>query len=514
MGQQVALLMEVSWRMLQSAIIPFEQMDKMRALTFAQRTWIAVLILIGTAVLTSPLLFWHWITALVALIIDLAVGWGVSAWLSRFVTEQHGHFLAALKDLRASVHTGRRSLMLKSDRPADSFGLMAVEINGLVKETAEHVSHQLEQNRSLEQNKTLFQSILGTMIEGVLVLDAERRVLYFNDAARQVLGCSDRHVEGRPLWEVLRAADLNEAIDAVYESGREFRKELELKRSKSVVEITAVQLPLSPRPGVVVVLHEVTELRSLERMRREFVSNVSHELKTPLTSIQAYADTLLEGGLADEENNRKFVERILEQSDRLQALIQDMLRLARIESQSEAFQLRPVSLTKILESCTDARLAVARSRQIELKLTSTSPPVQVMADPSGLQTIFDNLISNALNYSREGGHVGVRWQVSGGEVQVEVQDDGIGVAHEHHERIFERFYRVDKARSRGAGGTGLGLSIVKHLTTVFGGRIEVISEPGQGSIFRVTLPVVSQSAQSIPPVGSPSAVPTKPHDAF
>jgi two-component system phosphate regulon sensor histidine kinase PhoR len=300
----------------------------------------------------------------------------------------------------------------------------------------------------------------------------------------------------------------------VYESGEDFRKEIELKRSKSVVEATAVKLPLSPEPGVIVVLHDVTSLRSLERMRREFVSNVSHELKTPLTSIQAYADTLMDGGLEDEENSRLFLSRIIEQSHRLQQLIQDMLRLARIESQSEAFQLKPVSLSATLETCLDARQAVARSRKIELSLVRGDASLMVLADPSGLQTVFDNLITNAINYSREGGQVQVRWRETGGQAIVEVQDSGIGIAREHLERIFERFYRVDKARSRGMGGTGLGLAIVKHLADVFGGSVTVDSELEKGSTFRVTLPLLADAAPSLQPAPAAPANEPAGHDAF
>jgi len=468
----------------------------MSVFTFSQRVFIAMAIVLGTACLTAPFLFTHWGVALGILTVDLLVAWGAACWLIRYLREEHGHFLNVVGELRASLETGRQSLLLKSNRSSDSFGKIAQELNLLVKETSQQISQQLEQNRQLEQNKTLFQSILGTMIEAVLVLDSERRVLYFNDAAQLVLRSHERRIEGRPVWEVLRSAELVKAIDTVYETGNEFRKELQLARSKTVVEVTAVSLPLRPLPGVVVVLHEVTELRSLERMRREFVSNVSHELKTPLTSIQACAETLLDGGLADQENNRRFVERILEQSDRLQELIQDMLRLARIESQSEAFQMREVSLLKTLEDCVDARLAVARSRQVELKLDTSGPPAEIFADASGLQTIFDNLISNSLNYTPAGGRVAVRWFLSGNDAVIEVEDTGVGIAPEHLERIFERFYRVDKARSKSVGGTGLGLAIVKHLITVFQGTIEVTSTAGQGSLFRVRLPVLSQSTQS------------------
>jgi signal transduction histidine kinase len=173
-----------------------------------------------------------------------------------------------------------------------------------------------------------------------------------------------------------------------------------------------------------------------------------------------------------------------------------MLRLARIESQSEAFQLRPVRIGEIVAGCVDVRSTVARSRNIELRLVSGDPGLEVLADSSGLQTIVDNLISNALNHTREGGHVDVSWHSSGDGTVIKVQDNGIGIAGEHLERIFERFYRVDKARSRGLGGTGLGLAIVKHLAGVFGGSVNVRSEVGKGSCFEVRLPRLEQSAPS------------------
>lgn len=480
--------------------------NAMRSLTFSRRVLIG---LIGVALvvgLTSPLLFRGWSVAGIAITVDLVVIYGAFRFISSFLTEQHQTLLHSINDQIAVLSAGKPGRPVQSPQKSDSFGELVTALDELARVTAGEVTGFRKQVQKLERSQTLFQSILENMVEGILVLDGERRVLYFNDAARQVLGCTDRSVEGRPVWEVLRATDLMDVLEVVYDSGNEFRKEIEFKRSRHIVEVTAVQFPLHPAPGVLIVLHDVTELRSLERMRREFVSNVSHELKTPLTSIQAYADTLLDGGLKDEENNRVFVERILEQSNRLQTLIRDMLRLARIESQSEAFLMRPVSLVKTLESCVDARVAVARSRNVELVLHSGGPSVEVQADPSGLQTIFDNLISNSINYSHDGGRVDVSWSVKDGEVIVSVQDNGIGIASEHQERVFERFYRVDKARSRGAGGTGLGLAIVKHLVTVFGGRVELESEAGQGSTFRIVLPVLESSTQSLPAVDGPDVV--------
>jgi two-component system phosphate regulon sensor histidine kinase PhoR len=223
-------------------------------------------------------------------------------------------------------------------------------------------------------------------------------------------------------------------------------------------------------------------------MRREFVSNVSHELKTPLTSIQAYAETLLSGGLEDEANSRTFVERIQEQAERLQMLILDLLRLARIEADDVAFEIRSVDVGEVVAECIEDRRDLARTKGLSLVMKPPSGPVFATAEAEGLNTILSNLIDNALNYTPAGGHVSVDWGVVNGEVRIAVSDSGVGIPREHQPRVFERFYRVDRARSRALGGTGLGLSIVKHLVQAFGGRVELDSEQGRGSCFAVWLP--------------------------
>jgi|GEM_PF-727912 len=462
---------------------------------------LAAVFLIG--MVTAPLMAFGWGGVVVSLLIRLTVLILVGRWIYDYVAEQHGYFLNVLRELRGNLPTGTKGSMLKLARPHDSFGEMADAINAVVATASEQVSHQLQVNRDLEQNKTLFQSILGTMVEGVLVIDAQQRILYFNEAARRLLDCGDRSLQGRAVWEMVRAPHLEEAVGQVFTTGRGFRREIEFKRSRSVAEVSAARLPLSPEPGVVLVLHEVTELRRLEKMRREFVSNVSHELKTPLTSIQAYADTLLENGPEDVEQSRLFLNRILEQSDRLQQLIQDMLRLARIEAQAEAFPLRPVCLREVLLNSVDARQTVAQSRQIELTALLPVPDVQVLVDPSGLQTMIDNLVTNGIIYTPAGGRVTVGATLDGAlpgaQVVITVEDTGIGISHEHQERIFERFFRVDKARTPGLGGTGLGLAIVKHLAHVFHGDVQVSSDLGHGSRFTIRLPVIAQPAESVSP---------------
>jgi two-component system phosphate regulon sensor histidine kinase PhoR len=229
-------------------------------------------------------------------------------------------------------------------------------------------------------------------------------------------------------------------------------------------------------------------------LRREFVANVSHELKTPLTSIAAYTETLLDGALDDPAHNKEFLRRIEEQTDRLQALIGDLLSLARMESDESAFELAPVDATDVVAASVEAHLAVAESKGIRLSLIEPAAPADVLADAEGVRTIVDNLLDNALNYTPSGGEVAVRCSTDGTWLQIDVSDTGVGIALEHQSRIFERFFRVDKARSREIGGTGLGLAIVKHLCQVFGGTVSVSSQLGRGSTFTVRLRVVQPEA--------------------
>jgi two-component system phosphate regulon sensor histidine kinase PhoR len=248
-------------------------------------------------------------------------------------------------------------------------------------------------------------------------------------------------------------------------------------------------LPDEPCPGVVVVLYDVTELRRLESIRREFVANVSHELKTPLSSIKANAETLRMDAIHDAEHNEQFVARIEEQADRLHQLIQDLAHLARVESGREAFDIRAVTLSEVIERCAAVHRKRAQAKRLAFVIEPFPLAMLVRADESGLETILDNLISNAIQYTQEGGRVTVRHRAEGGQVVLEVEDTGAGISPGDQERIFERFYRGDNARSRELGGTGLGLAIVKHLAQAFGGSVSVTSNLGKGSVFRVHLPL-------------------------
>ena len=361
----------------------------------------------------------------------------------------------------------------------------------LLGETFNRMSEQLGQRiAALEEDRQQLRTILSGMVEGVVALDAHERVLFVNDRARELLELGDGSPVGRPVWEVVRQRPLLDAVRRAQEAGDPPREEFTWNGSKARnLTVHAARLSGAGPRGVVLVLHDTTELRRLERLRQEFVANVSHELKTPLTVITTHVETLLEGALEDETHRVHFLEQIGRQSDRLHALILDLLSLARIESGSQVFDFQPVELDVVLRACAERHRPRAEARQQTLWIDPEGPAVEVWADEDAVDQILENLLDNALKYTPEGGEVRLLWGVRDGQAWFEVADTGIGIPPADLPRIFERFYRVDKARSRELGGTGLGLSIVKHLAGAMHGSVRAASEPERGSIFTVTLPL-------------------------
>jgi two-component system, OmpR family, phosphate regulon sensor histidine kinase PhoR len=241
--------------------------------------------------------------------------------------------------------------------------------------------------------------------------------------------------------------------------------------------------------GAVVVLHDVTELRRLERVRQDFVGNVSHEFKTPLTAIQGFAETLLAGAIDDPKNNRRFLEIIREHAARLARVTNDLLKLARIEAGKLELEFFPVGIQELIESCVETTLLKATRKQISFKMEVPAGLPFVRGDASLLHDVLQNLLDNAIQYTPPGGCVVVGAAAGPHEATITISDSGIGIPLADQERIFERFYRVDAARSREAGGTGLGLSIAKHIVEAHGGRLWVESAVGQGSKFSFSIPL-------------------------
>jgi len=346
-----------------------------------------------------------------------------------------------------------------------------------------------QRETALRDQANRIETVLGSMVEGVLAVNSDRVVLLANHAVRRLLGIRADNVEGRRLIEITRIRALDQSVQQAMSTGEACATECEVTSPfRRFINIQANCLPGDPCPGVVLVLHDMTELRRLENLRREFVANVSHELKTPLAAIRAYAETLHMGAVNDAENRDYFLGQITDQSDRLHDLIMDMLQLARVEAGQEVFDITDVNVADIAQWSVDSLRDKATAKEIRLVVESAEDDeVYVRADEEGLRTIVGNLVDNAVKYSGKPGDVLVRWLTDGDQVAISVQDHGIGIPQEAQDRIFERFFRVDKARSREMGGTGLGLSIVKHLASSFGGSVDIESAPGEGSTFTVRL---------------------------
>jgi two-component system phosphate regulon sensor histidine kinase PhoR len=256
--------------------------------------------------------------------------------------------------------------------------------------------------------------------------------------------------------------------------------------------VTVASVRAAETSGAVIVLHDITDLRKLERVRRDFVANVSHEFKTPLTAIQGFAETLLAGAIDDPQNRVRFLEIILEHSRRLARLTDDLLKLSKMDADRLDLEIRRISVTPFVQSCVETTQRSAAEKDLRMSVNLQESVPDIAADRRRLAEVLQNLLDNAIQYTPSGGQIMVSTSANGDEVTFTVSDTGIGIPQADQPRIFERFYRVDVARSREVGGTGLGLSIAKHLVDAHGGRIWVDSEVGQGSQFHFTVPVFSE----------------------
>ncbi len=385
---------------------------------------------------------------------------------------------------------------LSADEPASTATASGSDELGLLAAAVSRMQRDLAQRRDqMEGHSDRLQTVLSSMTEGVLAVGPDKSILLANEAARQQLEFATPDAEGRSLVSVTRARAVNEAVGQALAGTAPVVREFDAPGSaRRRLALRATRLPGEPCPGVVIVLHDMTEIRRLESLRRELVANVSHELKTPLAAIKGYAETLRLGAINDQQHNLHFVRRIEEQADRLHQLILDMLQIARVESGQQTFDFGDIAVESMFYQCHSQFAESAAARQIELKIEQPPQPLWVYADEEGVRTILSNLVDNGLKYTPAGGHVLLRARGEGGLVLLEVSDTGVGIGEQHLDRIFERFYRVDKARSSELGGTGLGLSIVKHLAQAFGGTASVESQPGRGSTFRVSLPRSAKKA--------------------
>jgi len=356
------------------------------------------------------------------------------------------------------------------------------------------VAHRIA---ALDLEKSTLESVLAHMSDGVLIADADGVLSLVNPAAERIFGITTRQATGHRLIEAIHHFELDALMRQVGRERTPLGRDLEVHHPEHRllrVQANPVSDPRGRFLGTVLVAQDITDLRRVDLVRQEFVANVSHELRTPLTSLRALAETLQGGAMRDGEAGPRFLSRIITEIDRLTLLVNDLLDLSAIESGSAKMEMAPVSLSEVAEDVAAKFRPVADRRRIVLRAEINDRLPAAWGDQNRLTQAVANLVDNALKYTPDGGSVTVAGQERGALLAVSVSDTGIGIAPEHLSRIFERFYRVDRSRSRALGGTGLGLSIVKHIATSHGGRVDVQSTEGRGSRFTLLLPPAPDGA--------------------
>lgn len=418
----------------------------------------------------------------------------VAALLSLFLSHRIRRPIDEIKKGAESFSRGEFDVHLPSS------GL--TEIAGL-SETMNQMAGELRDRiRTITEQRNELEAVLSSMVEGVFGVDREERLLGMNPSAARILGCNPATAQGRTIQEVIRLSELQRFVVRALSSEEPVEKDLVLYGEAERI-VRAHGTPLRDaegnRIGVLVVLNDVTRLARLENIRKDFVANVSHEIKTPITAIKGFVETLQEGKTHDPEDVKRFLGIIHRHVDRLEAIVEDLLALSRIEKEAEAEEIileehlvRGI-LARAIQTCENK----AEAKKIRLELDCREE-LKGKINPLLLEQAVVNLLDNAINYSGEGKSVAVAAQETAQGILIRVQDHGSGIERKHLDRIFERFYRVDKSRSRKLGGTGLGLAIVKHIVQAHGGRVSVESQIGEGSTFTLHLP-------KIPDIGLPQS---------
>jgi two-component system, OmpR family, phosphate regulon sensor histidine kinase PhoR len=348
----------------------------------------------------------------------------------------------------------------------------------------------METQNATSSSRDMLNEMIKSMREGIIVVARDGTILSSNPAARVLFG---EAIETCTLRDIIPQEKVQRAFEKAFENGEltELQVEIPVRADNRIYDLRVAPLDLersNAKASAIGIFYDVTRLERLERVRQEFLSNVSHELRTPLTSILAFVETLVDGALEDDQNNRRFLEVIRRNAERMHHLIDDILELSAIEAGKVDVKPRIIRLAPLVH---DVWSSLSEKWQREPKINfrnEVENDVTVFADPRRLEQILTNLISNAAKFNREGGYVAVSHKDVGSFHQILVKDDGDGISREHLPRIFERFYRTDTARSRELGGTGLGLAIVKHLARLHGGEARVVSALGSGSTFIIDLP--------------------------
>ncbi len=426
---------------------------------------------------------------LVGLVVGIAaalISWIFSERINRPVqTMQEGFRRYGSGDLTHRIHI----------KKPEEFRRLSESMNTMAENLSQHINIITRQRNELE-------AILSSMVEGVFVVDPDKKILRINDAAMKIIGIEDQKIDtirGRGFHELVRNQSLQKFIERALETPSVLEAELTINDStERSLNLHGTRLIGADRTsiGALVVVNDVTHLKKLENIRKEFVSNVSHELKTPITSIKGYVETLKDGAIKDKKNARRFLKIISKHTDRLNAIIEDLLNLSRIEqdANTDQIKLEYASVKRVFVEAVSVCYEKAGDRKIKIEI-DCSNRIKTMMKPPLLTLAIVNLLDNAIKYSDENSKVHLSAFIKDDYVVLSVQDWGCGIPKKSRARIFERFYRVDKARSRDLGGTGLGLAIVKHIVQAHRGHIEVESPENAGTRFNIYLPLAEPLAE-------------------
>ena len=404
-------------------------------------------------------------------LISLAVALPVAAWVAVGIT----HRLQRVVVFARRIADGDLEARLTLDGN-DELADMEAALN----QTALRLGGNFAE---IESHRQELAAMLDSMQEAVVAITAESTVLWSNAVMQRIAGMQIR--TGRPLIHAVRDPELLACVRGALEE-----REVRTGRSSSLAPGRVFEISAAPLPngGALAVLHDVTRIEAAEKSRRDFIANVSHELRTPLTSIQGYVETLVDDPLSNLETTREFLGIILKNATRMNRLTEDLLALASVESPDYVLKDQPMRANVLVKDAIDALGGIVVDSEVELEFAG-APEAMALADPDAVNQIFGNLVENALKYAQQSNRIRIGANLLENEVEFFVQDFGPGMASEHLDRIFERFYRIDKARSRESGGTGLGLAIVRHLAETHGGRVWAERELGSGSTFHFTLPL-------------------------
>lgn len=411
---------------------------------------------------------------------------GLSIWLARSLTKPLSDMATAARQLAG----GNYSVRIQTPS-RDEVGLLAATLNHMTDELRSKIEE-------LSEDRAQLLAMLTSMVEGVMVLDYKGRILQVNPALERMFGVTRAETRGRPSLEVFGHSELNALVSSVLATRTGQKDEIILTPSGRCLDVEASVAggEQDNEACAVLVFHDITELRRLENIRKDFVANVSHELRTPLTSIKGYVEALLDGGKDDPETSVRFLEIILKQSDRLNLILEDLLQLSKIESGQLQFKKEPLHIGSVIERTIAMIKPLAEKKQHRLRSQVAADLPLISGDEERLVQVLANLLDNAIKYTPEGGQITVaarrispsRAEAPRTSIELTVTDTGIGIPEQDRPRVFERFYRVDKARSRELGGTGLGLAIVRHIVEGHGGQVWVEGNMPTGSRFVVRLP--------------------------